>query len=114
MNRTKTRKIGNTLYCVYCAEPSRRDSEGSQHNNDYVEFDVCSCKGSRKAIEIKYAIDELWRDIEDLPKIHNYKLDKMQFDLELKELRIKWGVEKPKNPYEGDIESAPNKKTRIK
>ncbi|MHA1237235.1 MAG: hypothetical protein ACTSQ9_06220 [Candidatus Hodarchaeales archaeon] len=92
MNRTKIRKIGRDSYCIYCAEKSSRDSEGSLHNNDYVEFDVCKCKGSRKAIEIKYRIDELWEDIEDLPKIHKYKLDKMNFDLELEELRKLWNV----------------------
>jgi len=82
MNRTKIRTIGHRKYCIYCAEPSKMDSEGSQHNNDWVEFDVCNCKASRKAIEIKQQIDGLWIDIEDLPKIHNYKLDKMQYDIE--------------------------------
>jgi len=92
MNRTKTRKIGNKKYCIYCAEESRRDSEGSQHNNDFVEFDVCKCIASRKAISLKQQIDQLWVDMEDLPRIHQYKLDKMQFDLELKDLRDKWNV----------------------
>lgn len=92
MNRTKTRKIGYKKYCIYCAEPSKRDSDGSNHNNDYVEFDVCNCIASRKAISIKQQIDELWVDIEDLPRIHQYKLDKMQFDIDLKELRDKWNV----------------------
>ena len=92
MNRTKTRVIGNNKYCIYCAEQSKRDSDGSNHNNDYVEFDVCNCKGSRKAIEIKQRIDECWVQIEDLPKIHQYKLDKMMFDLQLKDLRDKWNV----------------------
>jgi len=114
MVRTKIRIIGNKKYCIYCAEPSKRDSDGSQHNNDYIEFDVCNCYGAKKAVDIKQEIDGRWMDIEDLPKIHKYKLDKMQFDIELKELRDKWGVETPKNPYEGDVESAPNKKTRIK
>ena len=113
MNRTKTRKIGNKTYCIYCAEESKRDSEGSQHNNDYVEFDVCNCHASRKAISIKQQIDELWVSMEDLPRIHDYKLNKLDFDLELKELRDKWGVEAPKNPYEGDIDSVETKKTRI-
>ena len=92
MNRTKTRKIGGKKYCIYCARSSKRDSDGSNHNNDYVEFDVCDCMGSRKAIALKNKIDELWIDIEDLPKIHVYKLDKMQFDLELVELRDKYNV----------------------
>lgn len=92
MNRTTTRKIGNKDYCIYCAEVSKRDSDGSYHNNDYIEFDVCNCYGSRKAVEIKAEIDDRWRAVEDLPKIHKYKLDKMQFDIDLKELRDKWGV----------------------
>ena len=92
MNRTKVRKIGGVKYCIYCAERSRRDSEGSNHNNDYVEFDVCDCHASRQAIKIKQQIDALWVDIEDLPRIHQYKLDKMEFDLELKALRDKWNV----------------------
>ena len=92
MNRTKIRKIANNSYCIYCAEGSKRDSEGSMHNNDYLEFDVCDCRGSRKAIEIKQQIDQLWIDIEDLPRIHEYKLNKMQFDIELKELRYKYNV----------------------
>lgn len=94
MNRTKTRVIGRQKYCIYCAEPSRRDSEGSQHNNDYVEFDVCNCIASRKAIQIKQQIDELWTDMEDLPRIHKYKLDEMQFEVELTELRLKWNIVK--------------------
>lgn len=92
MNRTETRKIGNKTYCIYCAEPSKRDSDGSYHNNDYVEFDVCNCLGSKKAISIKQQIDQLWVDIEDLPRIHQYKLDKMMFDIELAELRDKYNV----------------------
>ena len=92
MNRTKTRKIGNKTYCIYCTEESKRDSEGSMHNNDHVEFDVCSCRGSKKAIEIKSQIDQLWIDIEDLPRIHEYKLNKLQFDLELSDLRNKWNI----------------------
>jgi len=109
MNRTKTRTIDNKKYCIYCAKLSERASEGTQHNNDYVEFDVCSCVASKKAIEIKNRIDELWRDIEDLPKIHKYKLDKMQYDIELSELRDKWNINKTSNEivYE-DV------KTRIK
>jgi len=114
MNRTKTRKIGYKKFCIYCAEHSKRDSDGSMHNNDYVEFDVCNCVGSRKAIAIKSQIDALWVDIEDLPRIHMYKLDKMQFDIELKELRDKWGIEKPKNSYEGDVDTTIKQKTRIR
>jgi len=92
MNRTKVRIIGNTKYSIYCAEPSKRDSEGSNHNNDYVEFDICVCKGSRKAVEIKQKINDLWIDMEDLPKIHKSKLNKMQFDIDLVELRNKWDI----------------------
>lgn len=92
MNRTKTRKIGNKSYCIYCAEESKRASEGSQHNNDYIEFDVCDCHTSKKAIHIKDHIDKLWVDIEDLPKIHRHKLDKMEFDVDLYDLMNKWGV----------------------
>jgi hypothetical protein len=92
MNRTKTRVIGGKTYCIYCAKLSKRDSDGSQHNNDYVEFDVCNCMGSKSAIDIKVKIDKLWMDIEDLPRIQQYKLDKMQYSIELKELRDKWNV----------------------
>lgn len=92
MNRTKIREIGGIKYCIYCAEEAKRDSEGSIHNKDRVEFDVCNCPASRKAILIKEHINKLWVDIEDLPRIHEYKLNKMQFDIELKKLREIWGV----------------------
>ena len=95
MNRTKVREIGKVKYCIYCAEKSKRDHEGSLHNNDYVEFDVCNCTNSRKALTIKQQIDDLYIAIEDLPRIHEYKLNKMQFDLELDALRKKYNV--PKN-----------------
>ena len=92
MNRTKTRTIANKTYCIYCTDRSKRDSEGSNHNNDYVEFDVCNCRGSKKALELKSQIDQLWVDIEDLPRIHEYKLNKMQYDHEVGLLRKKWAI----------------------
>ncbi len=110
MNRTKIRKIGNKSYCIYCAKPSKRDSDGSNHNNDYVEFDVCNCLGSKKAISIKQQIDDLWVDIEDLPKIHKYKLDKMQYDIDVAILREKWGIEIQSNETIYEVEKD---KTRI-
>lgn len=92
MTRTETRKIGRVTYCIYCAEPSKRDSDGSMHNNDYIEYDVCNCFGAKKVVEKKVLIKDLWADIEDMPKISKYKLDKLQFDIELKDLRDKYNV----------------------
>lgn len=98
--RTISFTVGTKSYCTFCANKTKTDSEGSLHNNDYNEFDICNC-------EVAVAYNKIQ---EEIARLNNYayhminsreakaKKDALEYAHALKMLKNRYDIRDPEEP----------------
>jgi len=94
MNRTKSKKIGGVEYCIYCGNESIHDVDYYNHGREEDHFEKCGCE-ELKQVKIKEQTisnmqNGLNRFIEECANNHKMKFLKLEYEAELKELKVKY------------------------
>jgi len=90
MNRTKSKKIANIEYCIYCGNKSVHDYETyGTHGREENHFETCNCKGSELALDIDKQIAMLEHKKDSL-EINYSTFKDIEYKAEIEAINIRF------------------------
>ena len=89
---TKSEKIGDKYFCLYCAEECKHETEW--WDREMYDIYYCECEGAKAQLEYDKEINNIKEKYKKILVSNEEKLKQLRFIQEIKKLSYKFDIKK--------------------